>query len=76
MAYAAAKFCESLLEALNEGEGKVECAYVDSSMIKGGVGGDLKYFAVPCLLGVSIKFFSMRQSKSSFFGNCPAQVAQ
>jgi len=45
MAFAAAKFATSLLEALNGDQGKVECAYVRSDET------EAKYFATPVLLG-------------------------
>lgn len=47
MAYAAAEFCKSLIEALNGNEGKVQCAYVRSDET------EAKYFSTPVLLGVS-----------------------
>ena len=50
MAFAAAKFATSLLEALNGDQGKVECAYVRSDET------EAKYFATPVLLGVSTNF--------------------
>ncbi|CAG5132905.1 unnamed protein product [Candidula unifasciata] len=45
MAFAAAEFANSLLEALNGTEGKVQCAYVRSNET------EAKYFATPILLG-------------------------
>ncbi|XP_076434822.1 malate dehydrogenase, mitochondrial-like [Babylonia areolata] len=45
MAYAAAEFCRSLIEALNGYEGKVQCAFVRSDET------EAKYFATPVLLG-------------------------
>ncbi|XP_005096166.1 malate dehydrogenase, mitochondrial isoform X2 [Aplysia californica] len=45
MAYAAAEFANSLLEAMNGTEGKVQCAFVASDET------DAKYFATPVLLG-------------------------
>ncbi|XP_067663099.1 malate dehydrogenase, mitochondrial-like [Haliotis asinina] len=45
MAYAAAQFAFSVLEALGGVEGKVECAYIRSDET------DAKYFATPILLG-------------------------
>jgi len=48
MAYAAARFTFSLLEALDGGDGQVECAFVKSDET------EAKYFATPILLGVSI----------------------
>lgn len=45
MAYAAAKFAESLIEAMGGAEGKVECAYVQSDET------EAEYFATPLLLG-------------------------
>ncbi|XP_046572809.1 malate dehydrogenase, mitochondrial-like [Haliotis rubra] len=45
MAYAAAQFGFSVLEALGGVEGKVECAYIYSDETK------VKYFATPILLG-------------------------
>ncbi|KAL8619090.1 malate DEHYDROGENASE, NAD-dependent [Nucella lapillus] len=45
MAFAAAEFCKSLIEALNGQEGKVQCAYVRSEET------EAKYFATPVLLG-------------------------
>ena len=50
MAYAAAEFCKSLIEALNGIEGKVQCAYVRSDET------EARYFATPVLLGVSGDF--------------------
>lgn len=47
MAYAAAEFATSLLEALNGFEGRVQCAFVSSEET------EAKYFATPLLLGVS-----------------------
>jgi len=48
MAYAAAKFAESLIEAMGGAVGKVECAYVESNET------EAKYFATPILLGVRL----------------------
>lgn len=48
MAYAASRFCKSLLEALSGAQGKVECAYVRSNET------EAKYFATPLVLGVSM----------------------
>lgn len=48
MAFAAAKFCETLIEAMDGADGKVECAYVDCS---GEEGFETSYFATPLLLG-------------------------
>jgi len=45
MAYAAAEFANSVLEALKGTEGKVECAFVRSDET------EAKYFANPVLLG-------------------------
>lgn len=45
MAFAAAEFCKTLIEALNGAEGKVQCAYVRSDET------EAKYFATPVLLG-------------------------
>ncbi|KAL4223111.1 malate dehydrogenase [Mactra antiquata] len=45
MAYAAAKFAESLIEAMGGADGKVECAYVQSDVT------EATYFATPLLLG-------------------------
>ncbi|KAK3083646.1 hypothetical protein FSP39_000764 [Pinctada imbricata] len=45
MAYAAARFADKMLEALDGGEGQVECAYVESTET------EAKYFATPILLG-------------------------
>lgn len=45
MAYAAAEFANSLLEAMKGTEGKVQCAYVASEET------EAKYFATPLLLG-------------------------
>ncbi|PVD31429.1 hypothetical protein C0Q70_06841 [Pomacea canaliculata] len=45
MAYAAAEFATSLLEALNGFEGRVQCAFVSSEET------EAKYFATPLLLG-------------------------
>ncbi|ESP00992.1 hypothetical protein LOTGIDRAFT_225558 [Lottia gigantea] len=45
MAYAAAQFCFSLLEAMAGVDGKIECAYVRSSLT------DASYFATPIALG-------------------------
>lgn len=49
MAFAAARFTSSLLEALDGGEGQVECAYVQSEET------DAPFFSTPILLGVSIQ---------------------
>jgi malate dehydrogenase len=48
MAYAAAEFAKSLIEALNGMEGRVQCAYVRSDET------EAKYFSTPLLLGVSV----------------------
>ena len=48
MAFAAARFADKMLEALDGGVDIVECAYVESSET------DAKYFATPMLLGVCI----------------------
>lgn len=45
MAYAASRFTASLLEALDGGDGQVECAYVKSEET------EAKYLATPILLG-------------------------
>lgn len=45
MAYAAARFTDSLIKAMNGQEGIVECAYVKSNVTKAA------YFASPILLG-------------------------
>ncbi|WAR01149.1 MDHM-like protein, partial [Mya arenaria] len=45
MAYAAAQFAESLIEAMSGAVGKVECAYVESTET------EAKYFATPVMLG-------------------------
>ncbi|KAH3891809.1 malate dehydrogenase, mitochondrial-like [Dreissena polymorpha] len=45
MAFAAAKFAESLVEAIGGATGKVECAFVESKET------EAKYFATPILLG-------------------------
>ncbi|PIK56961.1 putative malate dehydrogenase, mitochondrial [Apostichopus japonicus] len=45
MAYAASRFCNSLLEAMNGKEGVVECAFVQSDLTEAA------YFASPVLLG-------------------------
>lgn len=45
MAYAASRFCTSLLEAMNGKEGVVECAFVKSDLT------EAPYFASPVLLG-------------------------
>ncbi|KAK7088768.1 malate dehydrogenase, mitochondrial-like isoform X2 [Littorina saxatilis] len=45
MAFAAAEFTKTLIEALNGMEGKVQCAYVRSDET------EAKYFATPVLLG-------------------------
>ncbi|XP_072013218.1 malate dehydrogenase, mitochondrial-like [Amphiura filiformis] len=45
MAFAAAKFAQSLLDAINGKEGVVECAFVRSDVTKA------QYFATPILLG-------------------------
>jgi hypothetical protein len=46
MAYAAARFTNSLMEAMSGEAGIVECAYVYSGS------SDTKYFSTPLLLGV------------------------
>ena len=48
MAFAAAEFTESVLEARSGATGKIECAYVQSEET------EAKYFATPLLLGVSV----------------------
>jgi hypothetical protein len=55
MAYAAARFTFSLLEALDGGDGQVECAFVKSDET------EAKYFSTPILLGVSIDLCKMTQ---------------
>merc|ERR1712227_878279 len=45
MAYAAARFTDSLIKAMNGKEGVVECAYVASNITES------PYFATPILLG-------------------------
>jgi malate dehydrogenase len=45
MAYAAARFTDSLIKAMNGAEGVVECAYVASNVT------EAKYFSTPLLLG-------------------------
>lgn len=45
MAYAAARFTDSVIKGLNGKEGIVECAYVDSDIT------EAKFFATPILLG-------------------------
>merc|ERR1712112_517232 len=47
MAYAAARFTDSLIKAMNGQEGVVECAYVASDVT------EAKYFATPLVLGPS-----------------------
>ena len=47
MAYAGARFTNSVLEAMNGEEGIVECAFVKSDET------EAKYFSTPILLGVS-----------------------
>ena len=47
MAFAAAEFTDSLLEALGGAAGKIECAFVYSEET------EAKYFSTPLLLGVS-----------------------
>lgn len=46
MAYAGARFTNALIQALNGGEGVVECAYVASDVT------EAKYFSTPLFLGV------------------------
>ena len=48
MAYAGARFGISALRALNGEQGIVECTFVASNVC------ETKYFATPCVLGVSI----------------------
>lgn len=60
MAYAAAQFGFSVLEALGGMEGKVECAYIRSDET------EAKYFATPILLGVSIVKIVQRTSFGGF----------
>ena len=50
MAFAAAEFADSLLEAIGGAAGKIECAFVYSEET------EAKYFATPLLLGVSDYF--------------------
>ena len=45
MAYAAARFTDSLIKAMNGQEGVVECAYVASNVT------EAKYFSTPLVLG-------------------------
>jgi len=45
MAYAGAKFVDSVLQALDGEEGVIECAYIRSDET------DAKYFSTPLLLG-------------------------
>merc|ERR1712158_199125 len=45
MAYAAARFTDSLIKGINGEEGVVECAYVQSDVT------EAKYFATPVVLG-------------------------
>merc|ERR1719295_489279 len=45
MAYAGARFCDSLMKAMNGQEGIVECAYVASNVT------EASYFSTPLLLG-------------------------
>merc|ERR1712077_13264 len=45
MAYAAARFTDSLIKGMNGEEGGVECAYVQSDIT------EAKYFATPIVLG-------------------------
>ena len=47
MAFAAAEFADSLLEAIGGAAGKIESAFVYSEET------EAKYFATPLLLGVS-----------------------
>merc|ERR1719211_602292 len=47
MAYAAARFTDSLIKAMNGAEGVVECAYVASDVT------EAKYFSTPLVLGPS-----------------------
>lgn len=60
MAYAAARFAESLIEAIGGATGKVECAYVESSETAA------KYFATPILLGVRLIHVSIISSQFRF----------
>ena len=45
MAYAAARFTDSLIKGMSGQEGVVECAYVESDVT------EAKYFATPLVLG-------------------------
>ena len=45
MAYAAARFTDSLIKGMNGQEGVVECAYIQSDVT------EAKYFATPVVLG-------------------------
>lgn len=47
MAYAAARFTDSLIDAMNGKDGVVECAYIKSDVT------EASYFATPILLGKS-----------------------
>ncbi len=47
MAYAAARFTKSLIDAMNGKEGVIECAYVASNVT------EATYFSTPLLLGKS-----------------------
>ena len=49
MAFAGARFADSVIKALSGVEGVVECAYVKSDET------EAKYFSTPLLLGVSMK---------------------
>jgi malate dehydrogenase len=45
MAYAAARFTDSLIKGMNGQEGVVECAYVESNVT------ECTYFSTPLVLG-------------------------
>lgn len=49
MAFAGAKFVNSVLEAISGQEGVLECAFVRSDET------EAKYFATPIVLGVSLQ---------------------
>ncbi|KAI3385208.1 hypothetical protein SNEBB_001950 [Seison nebaliae] len=69
MAFAGARFVFSLLEALNDKEGIIECAYVESTET------ETKYFATPLLFGRNGVEKSLGMGKLSEYENDLLQKA-
>lgn len=73
MAYAAARFCFSLLEAMSGREGVVECAYVKSDLTES------PYFANPILLGKNgmernLGFGTLSDYEKELVANCMPEL--